>query len=75
VNDAFHCGGYACASPELMRFLTEFQARHGIPLEPVYSAKLLFGIFALAKKRDIFPQNSRILAIHGGGLQGLRGYF
>lgn len=75
VNDAFHCGGYACASPELMRFLTEFQARHGIPLEPVYSAKLLYGIFALAKKRDIFPQKSRILAIHGGGLQGLRGYF
>lgn len=75
VDDTFHFGGYARVSPQLMHFLTEFQARHGIPLEPVYSAKLLYGIFALAKKRDIFPQNSRILAIHGGGLQGLRGYF
>jgi 1-aminocyclopropane-1-carboxylate deaminase len=75
VADTFHFGGYARVSAKLMQFLTEFQARHGIPLEPVYSAKLLYGIYALAKKRDIFPQNSRILAIHGGGLQGLRGYF
>jgi 1-aminocyclopropane-1-carboxylate deaminase len=74
VNGNFHFGGYARVSPELMQFLTEFEMRHGIPLEPVYSGKLLYGIYALAKKRDIFPRNSRILAIHGGGLQGLRGY-
>ena len=75
LNDTFHFGGYARVSPELMQFLTEFEMRHGIPLEPVYSGKLLYGIYALVEKRDIFPQNSRILAIHGGGLQGLRGYF
>lgn len=74
MEERFHGGGYARVSPELMQFLTEFRERHGIPLEPVYSGKLLYGIFQAVKKRDIFPQNSRILAVHGGGLQGLRGF-
>ena len=74
MNDQFHFGGYAKADSELLSFLTKFESRHGIPLEPVYSAKMLYGIYALSKKRDIFPQNCSILAIHGGGLQGRRGF-
>ena len=41
-----------------------------VPLEPVYSGKMLYGLYELIKKRDFFPQNSRIMVIHGGGLQG-----
>lgn len=74
ILEDWHHGGYARVSDELLHFLTEFEARHGIPLEPVYSGKLLYAVYAAAKKRDIFPQNSRILAVHGGGLQGLRGF-
>ena len=74
INDEFHMGGYAKTNNKFLAFLTEFESRHGIPLEPVYSGKLLYGIFALAKKRDFFPQKCSILAIHGGGLQGRRGY-
>jgi len=74
INDEYHVGGYAKTNDKFMAFLTEFESRHGIPLEPVYSGKLLYGIFALAKKRDFFPQKCSILAIHGGGLQGRRGY-
>lgn len=75
INTDFHCGGYAKTSAGLLHFLSEFETRHRVPLEPVYSAKLLFGIYELSKKRDFFPQNCSILVIHGGGLQGLRGFF
>ena len=74
ILEDWHHGGYARVTNELLRFLTEFEADHGIPLEPVYSGKLLYAIYEAAKKRDIFPHNSRILAVHGGGLQGLRGF-
>lgn len=74
INEEFHVGGYARTNDKFMAFLTEFETMHGIPLEPVYSGKLLYGIFALAKKRDFFPQKYSILAIHGGGLQGRRGF-
>jgi 1-aminocyclopropane-1-carboxylate deaminase len=74
MNDQFHFGGYAKADSKLLSFLAKFESRHGIPLEPVYSAKMLYGIYALSKKRDFFPQNCSILAIHGGGLQGRRGF-
>lgn len=74
INTDFHCGGYAKTSVKLMHFLADFEARHGVPLEPVYSAKLLYGIYELSKKRDFFPQNCSILVVHGGGLQGCRGF-
>lgn len=74
VNDDFHGGGYAKTTPVLERFIQQFEHRHGIPLEPVYSGKMVMGLFELVKKRDFFPQNSRILLIHGGGLQGRRGF-
>ena len=74
ILEDYHFGGYARTTGDLMRFLTEFEQAHGIPLEPVYSAKMLYGLHNLVKKRDFFPQNCSILAIHGGGLQGRRGY-
>jgi 1-aminocyclopropane-1-carboxylate deaminase len=74
VCDDFHFGGYAKVNDEFLQFLTEFEQRHGLPLEPVYSGKILFGLYQLFKKRDFFPQNYSILAIHGGGLQGARGF-
>jgi len=74
VCDTYHCGGYAKVTNDLMRFVTEFERQHGIPLEPVYSGKMLFGLYNLIKERDFFPQNYSILAIHGGGLQGRRGF-
>jgi 1-aminocyclopropane-1-carboxylate deaminase len=33
---------------------------------------MIFGIFDLIQK-DFFPPNSKILAIHTGGLQGIAG--
>jgi 1-aminocyclopropane-1-carboxylate deaminase len=41
-------------------------------LDPIYTGKMMFGILDLIKN-DFFPPNSKILAIHTGGLQGITG--
>jgi 1-aminocyclopropane-1-carboxylate deaminase/D-cysteine desulfhydrase-like pyridoxal-dependent ACC family enzyme len=73
IIDAYHFGGYAKTTPELFDFITSFKKDHHIQLEPTYTGKFFYGIFQdLAKGR--YPKGSRIVAIHSGGLQGLRGY-
>ncbi|HEX5636843.1 MAG TPA: pyridoxal-phosphate dependent enzyme [Gammaproteobacteria bacterium] len=73
INKDYHFGGYAKTTPALFEFMETFKLDHGVQLEPVYSGKMFYGIFDLIKK-GYFKQGSRILALHGGGLQGLRGY-
>ncbi|THV57312.1 1-aminocyclopropane-1-carboxylate deaminase/D-cysteine desulfhydrase [Flagellimonas alvinocaridis] len=68
----FHFGGYAKVSEELIHFINTFKEETGVPLDPIYTGKLLFGIFELAKQ-DFFPKGTQILAIHTGGLQGIAG--
>lgn len=68
----YHFGGYAKISAELISFINDFQRKYQIPLDPVYTGKMLFGIFDMIEKSEITP-NSRILAIHTGGLQGISG--
>jgi 1-aminocyclopropane-1-carboxylate deaminase len=69
LNLDYHCGGYAKITAELTDFVAWFYQHTGIEIEPIYTGKMLFGIFDLIKK-DYFPANSQILAIHTGGLQG-----
>ncbi len=68
----YHFGGYAKVSEELIFFINDFQKKYQIPLDPVYTGKMLFGIFDMIRK-SLFPRNSRILAIHTGGIQGISG--
>jgi len=65
----YHFGGYAKATPDLLEFIQIFQKKTSIEIEPIYTGKMLFGLFDLIEK-GYFPANSRILAIHTGGLQG-----
>ncbi len=69
----YHFGGFAKFRPELVTFINDFKRRHGIHLEPVYTGKLLYGITDMVK-RGIFRKGEKILAIHTGGLQGIRGF-
>ena len=69
----FHFGGYAKVKPELLAFLEEFRQKHHIPLEPVYTGKMLYGLFDLIRK-GFFARGSRIVAVHTGGLQGNAGF-
>ena len=68
----YHFGGYAKVDQQLIVFINRFKQQTGIPLDPIYTGKMLFGIFDLIKK-DFFPSGSQILAIHTGGLQGIPG--
>lgn len=69
----YHFGGFAKSNIELNEFIKKFKLEHAIQLEPVYSGKMLYGILDMIKQ-DYFSPGQSILAIHGGGLQGLRGY-
>lgn len=69
ITDEFCCGGYAKTTPSLLEFMTWFEQQYQIPLEQVYTAKMLYGIFQWIKQAK-FKANQRILLIHTGGLQG-----
>ena len=68
----YHFGGYAKVNAELINFMNDFSKKYKIYLDPVYTGKLVFGIFDLIKQ-GYFPEKSKILAIHTGGLQGIEG--
>ena len=68
----YHFNGYAKQKPELIKFIQEFWISHGIRLDPVYTAKAMFGLFDLIKNGSL--KNKKILFIHTGGLQGVSGF-
>ncbi len=73
VFNNYHFGGYARSTPELIDFVNTFKKQHGIALDPIYTGKLVFGVLDLIKK-GFFPENSSIVLIHSGGLQGIEPY-
>ena len=68
----YHFGGYGKIKPELISFINKFKADYNIPLDPIYTGKMMFGLFDLIEK-GFFPKDSQILVIHTGGLQGITG--
>ena len=73
INDNYHFDGYAKYSDELVSFINSFKNRHKVPLDPVYTGKMMFGVVDLIRS-GYFPPKARILVIHTGGLQGIRGF-
>ncbi|GAA5526073.1 D-cysteine desulfhydrase [Microbulbifer aestuariivivens] len=70
--EGYECGGYARINPELSRFLHHFKQTSSIPLDPVYTAKLVFALYSESRIGKITIQ-SKVLLLHSGGLQGRRG--
>ena len=68
LNFDYHFGGYAKHTTEFLKFISNYEKQNGIPLEHVYTGKMMFGIYDLIKK-NYFPKNSTAIAIHTGGLQ------
>jgi 1-aminocyclopropane-1-carboxylate deaminase len=68
----YHFGGYGKVNEELIQFINRFYEQTGIPLDPIYTGKMVFGVIDLIQK-NYFPNNSKILLIHTGGLQGIQG--
>ena len=72
INHNFSFGGYAKVSHNLINFINTFNKNFKTPLDPVYTGKLLFGIFDLIKNKK-WPRGKKILVIHTGGLQSIEG--
>jgi 1-aminocyclopropane-1-carboxylate deaminase len=68
----YHFGGYARVNSELARFITRFEQANAIPVEPVYTGKLFYGVYDLIRTGGI-RRGSRLVVLHTGGIQGLRG--
>ncbi|MBT2439071.1 pyridoxal-phosphate dependent enzyme [Streptomyces sp. ISL-36] len=65
LDERFHCGGYARTTPALETFAQDFEARHGLAIERLYVAKMLYGLFALARE-GAFAPGTRIAAVITG---------
>lgn len=72
LHTDYHFGGYAKTTPELLQFMKDFIAQTGLLIDPVYTAKLFFGINDLAKNGTL-ERDAKVLAIHTGGLLGILG--
>ena len=68
----YHFGGFAKINRELIEFVYEFKIENNIQLDLIYNGKMMYGINDLIS-RNYFPENSKIVAIHTGGLQGIEG--
>jgi D-cysteine desulfhydrase len=73
INNDYHFGGYAKHSSELLEFKSWFETIYDIPLDYVYTAKLMYAVFDLMKQHKL-SKDKKILLIHSGGLQGNIGY-
>jgi 1-aminocyclopropane-1-carboxylate deaminase len=72
LQTEYHFGGYGKVTDELVTFINDFYQCHGVPLDPIYTGKMVFGVMDLIEK-GYFPRQSKILMIHTGGLQGIVG--
>jgi 1-aminocyclopropane-1-carboxylate deaminase len=71
IAQNYHFGGFAKTTPALLAFMREFTAKHGIPLDQVYTGKLMYAIFDLLRQ-GFFQPGQRLIVVHTGGLQGCR---
>lgn len=65
----YHHGGYAKISSELVAFMGMMRTECNLPLDHVYTGKLLFAVFREIEKL-VYKRGTTILAVHTGGLQG-----
>jgi 1-aminocyclopropane-1-carboxylate deaminase len=73
LETAYHFGGYAKLKPELIAFIQDFKQQHQVALDPVYTGKMMYGLFDLIRQ-DHFTPGTTLVALHTGGLQGLAGF-
>ncbi|MDA5144227.1 pyridoxal-phosphate dependent enzyme [Streptomyces sp. AD681] len=65
LDDRFHHGGYARTTPALDAFAEDFERRHGLPVERVYVAKMLYALLALTEE-GAFPRGTTLAAVVTG---------
>jgi 1-aminocyclopropane-1-carboxylate deaminase len=65
----YEWGGYAKHPQGLLEFMNKWYQETRIPTDIVYTGKLCFAVQELIQK-NYFPEHSKLLMIHSGGLQG-----
>ena len=68
IEDDYHCGGYAKTNARLLEFVDNFMRETNLPIEPVYTGKMFYGLSQLLD-RGAVPPDVEVVAIHTGGLQ------
>ncbi|WP_445363934.1 1-aminocyclopropane-1-carboxylate deaminase/D-cysteine desulfhydrase [Microbulbifer sp. ANSA003] len=74
LTSQYHCGGYGKYPAPLLDFHQSFECQSGIPLDPVYTAKLFYALSQEVRAGRIC-HGFKVLALHSGGLQGRRGFY
>lgn len=69
INYNYYFGGYAKTTSELVEWKNNFENQFNFELDKIYTSKLFFGVFDLIEK-NFFTENSSLIIIHSGGLQG-----
>ena len=70
--NSYHFGGYGKVDANLIAFINSFYEKTNVPLDPIYTGKLFYGVIDLINN-NYFPEGSKILVIHTGGIQGIHG--
>jgi 1-aminocyclopropane-1-carboxylate deaminase len=70
--NSYHFGGYGKVDENLIAFINSFYEKTNVPLDPIYTGKLFYGVIDLINN-NYFPEGSKILVIHTGGIQGIQG--
>ncbi|GIH74333.1 1-aminocyclopropane-1-carboxylate deaminase [Planobispora longispora] len=71
IDCDFHAGGYARRDRELDAFIADFAGRHGMLLDPIYTAKMMWGVFTLAQ-RGAFASGTTLIAVITGPVEDRR---
>lgn len=69
ITNQYCFNGYAKFDKTWFSFKKDFELKHQIPLDYIYTSKLAFAISDLMKRKKL-KIDSKILMIHTGGLQG-----
>ena len=67
IEDDYHCGGYAKTNTKLLEFVDKFTRETSLPIEPVYTGKMLYG-FSQLVDRGLVQSDTEVIAIHTGGV-------
>jgi 1-aminocyclopropane-1-carboxylate deaminase len=68
INTNYIFGKYAKDSKTLNEFCENFYKKHQILIEPTYTGRMFYGLYDLIKSNH-FPKNSKIIALHSGGIK------
>ncbi len=72
IEHQFHAGGFGRRNDRLLAALDFWHNTHHVQFDAVYTGKMMLAVESLIRSGQI-PAGRRVLVMHTGGIQGLRG--